>query len=55
MAGLNPQTIKVIKELKQKIDNLLLLESNIEVIWELEKILTKKELDSISNKIKENL
>ena len=38
MAKLSPITIAVIKDLQKDIDDLLLLESNIEVIWKLENL-----------------
>ncbi len=38
MSKLNPITIAVIKDLQKDVDDLLLLDSNIEVIWKLENL-----------------
>jgi len=56
MSKLNPTTIAVIKDLQKDVNDLLLLSSNIEVIWKLENLDTMEQAFKMSaNLIRKSL
>jgi hypothetical protein len=54
--NINPETVKQVRRLVSKLENLLQMESNIEIIWQLEAMqfncLLKNAADKIRNSIK---
>tara|TARA_R110000851_G_scaffold150126_1_gene290933 strand:- start:409 stop:582 length:174 start_codon:yes stop_codon:yes gene_type:complete len=52
---LNPATIKAIESIKNALENIILLESNIEVVWELEKLHHQQSLLKASELIRQSL
>jgi hypothetical protein len=52
---LNPETIKMINDLKDDIEKMLFMESNIEVIWSMEKLQNDKTFQKSADFIRKSL
>jgi hypothetical protein len=52
---LNPETIKMINDLKDDIEKMFFMESNIEVIWKMEKLQNDKSFQKSADFIRKSL
>ena len=52
---LNPETIQMINDLKDDIEKMFFMESNIEVIWKMEKLQNDKSFQKSADFIRKSL